>query len=116
MTGQIPLFRAATSPDVSEADVLVLVYQLHGAGWVTARHLLARLQRLRPEWTDRTLRAIAAGSKGRIIGGQRGYCLIEHASVEDANHAAARLQHQGELMIARANEIRRAMHKRTAAA
>lgn len=57
--------------------------------------------------------AIAAASGGRILSGQRGYILIEEATVEEANHAASWLEHQAAAMQQRARDIRRAMHKRS---
>lgn len=77
-------------------------------GWRTAKQLTCI-------GNERTLRAIAAASNGQIISGQHGYALTSQASVEDVNHAAAWLQHQGELMIARARDIRQAMHTRRSA-
>ena len=88
--------------------VAALVARLDGAGWQTAKQLKA------DGYGDRTLRAIASASAGRIISGQRGYCLIESATVEDARHAAAWLRHQAAEMNARAADIERAMHRRAA--
>lgn len=82
---------------------------LHGSGWQTAKQL-------KPfGYNDRTLRAIASASHGQIISGQKGYALISEATVEEANHAAAWLEHQARAMTQRAYEIRRAMHTRVAA-
>lgn len=82
---------------------------LRGSGWQTAKALK------RHGYNDRTLRAIASASEGQIISGQKGYCLIAEATVEDVRHASAWLRHQGTLMIQRAAEIDRAMHTRVAA-
>lgn len=97
---------AAKAPAVTPADVEWLVFRLRGCGWVRAREMRG---------SDRRLRAVASASLGRIISGQKGYCLIEEATVEEARHAAAWLRHQGTEMIRRASEIERAMHKRHAA-
>ena len=88
--------------------VAALVARLDGAGWQTAKQLKA------DGYGDRTLRAIASASAGRIISGQRGYALIESATVEDARHAASWLRHQAAEMNARAADIERAMHRRAA--
>jgi len=115
---QQPLF-ASKAPRVSGEDVARLIAFLDGLGWVTAAHLVGTHDwndAHGRSWTDRDLRAIAAASQGRIISGQRGYARTDQASVEDVNHAAAWLQHQGETMIRRAHEIRQAMHCRTTAA
>lgn len=107
MPKQPSLFTATKAPRVTWADVAWLITVLDGMGWQKAKWF--RLN-------DRTIRAIAAASQGRIISGQRGYHRTDQASVEDVNHAAAWLQHQGELMIRRAQDIRKAMHRRTEAA
>lgn len=78
-------------------------------GWSTARDLE------RFGWNDRELRAVASASGGRIISGQKGYCRIDEATVDEANHAASWLEHQAKAMQTRAYEIRQAMHKRSAA-
>lgn len=89
--------------------VAALSALLRGAGWQTAKQLRAH------GYNDRTLRAIASASHGQIISGQKGYALIEEATVEDARRAAAWLRHQAAQMVQRAAEIERAMHRRTAA-
>ena len=106
MTDTLPLF-ATPAPAVSREDVSWVVQYLAGNGWQTAAQLKARLY-----FNDRKLRAIASASEGRIISGQKGYALIEEATVEEARHAAAWLRHQGNLMIRRAHEIEQAMHTR----
>lgn len=88
--------------------VAALTRRLLGAGWQTAKVLRA------DGYQDRALRAIANASKGRIVSGQRGYCLIEEATVDEARHAASWLRHQAEAMLARAADIERAMHRRVA--
>lgn len=107
MTDTLPLF-ATPAPAVSSGDVEQLILELRGCGWCTAR----RLARLWPHWDDRTIRAMASASAGRIISGQKGYALIEEATVEEVRHAAAWLRHQGNQMIRRAHEIEQAMHTR----
>ena len=94
-----PTFWSITSPDVS-----ALVSLLAGKGWTTAKQLRAS------GYDDRTLRALAHASEGRIVSGQRGYCLIDEATVEEARHSAAWLRHQAEQMLRRAHEIEQAMH------
>jgi hypothetical protein len=37
-------------------------------------------------WGDRKIRALAAASKGRIAGGQRGYKLIGEMTRDEFNH------------------------------
>jgi L-asparaginase II len=91
------------------ALVAALSDLLRGSGWQTAKQLA------RHGFNDRTLRAIASASHGQIISGQRGYALITEATVDEANHAAHWLEHQAKAMLARAYDIRRAMHQRGAA-
>lgn len=96
------------APVVSDQAVARLIEALHNAGWRTAKQL-------RDLGSERQLRAWASASEGRIISGQQGYALIEACTVEEANHAAAWLEHQSTAMAKRAAEIRRAMHRRWAA-
>ena len=103
---QPDLFAVTKAPRVSDADVAWLLRALDGKGWCRTKWLQRSF-----EISDRTFRAIAAASQGRIISGQRGYARTDQASVEDVNHAAAWLEHQGELMIHRAKEIRQALHQ-----
>ena len=98
-------------PVVDHAQVDRLMQALTGRGWVLRRQLEQQLG-----IGDRMLRACASESEGRVISGQRGYCLIEEATVEDANHAAAWLERQAKAMAQRSAEIRRAMHRRVSSA
>jgi hypothetical protein len=106
---QLRLPEAVAEGRITQTSVQLLVLALLGAGWRTAKHLSAF------GYNDRELRAIASASEGRIVSGQKGYCLIEEATVDEANHAAAWLEHQAKAMAKRASEIRRAMHRRSAA-
>lgn len=100
---------AAKSRPAGDLLVAPLIVALTGTGWRSARNLARDLVT-----DDRTIRAAASLSAGRIISGQRGYCLIEEATVDEANHAAAWLEHQARAMADRARAIRRAMHRRSA--
>ncbi len=73
--------------------------------WVTARRLAVFVN-------DRTLRALANASGGRIITGQRGYKAARHATPEEIAHSANWLEHQGKEMVQRARGIRRMSVKR----
>jgi len=97
---------AATNETVLVAALSDL---LRGSGWQTAKQLA------RHGFNDRALRAIASASKGQIISGQKGYALTRESSVDDVNHAANWLEAQAKSMLARAYDIRRAMHQRGAA-
>lgn len=82
---------------------------LDGRGWVRAKSLAQALH-----VDDRTIREAASQSEGRIISGQKGYCLTAQASVQDVQHAASWLRSQAEKMEFRAYQIEKAMHVRTA--
>src|SRR3990167_7819868 len=99
----------APAPRVTAEDVDEVIKVLSCHGWRTSRWLLSHYA----FGSDRRLRALAAASQGRIISGQRGYARTDHASVEDVQHAADWLSHQGHAMIRRSIEIRRAMHQHT---
>lgn len=79
---------------------------LDGRGWRTARDLAAAMQT-----DDRTIRALANASQGQIIGGQRGYCLVSQASVQDVEHVERFLLSQARAMIERARQIRIARNR-----
>ena len=82
--------------------------------WMTAANILARLRMPEPIWyqaTPRSLREWAEQSDGRIISGNRGYRLIEHATPEERKHAANRLLSQGRKMTNRAIRILRRTHQ-----
>ena len=109
---QANLFDArARQPQMQAEDVAILVRCLQGQGWVTAKQLTAR-----HGISDRELRAIASVSEGRILGGQLGYCLIEEATVQQAQHSADFLKAQAKKMLTRAYEIEQALHRRQRAA
>ena len=88
------------SPAVTDSDVERLCDWLAGNGWLKASQLCAQL-----EIDDRTLRAIASASKGRILSGQRGYRLFD-ASVTRAEveESTGRLYSQGMDMLRRAQD------------
>ena len=111
MPEQPSLFTATKAPRVTDADVAWLLRALDGKSWCRTKWLQQSF-----EISDRTFRAIAAASHGRIISGQRGYARTDQASVEDVNHAASWLLTQAAAMTTRAREIQRAMHTRTEAA
>lgn len=92
-------------PPVTSREVEALIAYLFGRGWCRAKSMADR-------WSDRQLRELANQSKGRVISGQRGYCLIDEATTEEANHAANWLEAQSRAMHKRSVEIRQAMHRR----
>ena len=108
-----PSLFASKAPRVSDREIAWMLAVLDGCGWVKAWQLkFDSLYQGSRSVSDRTLRAIAAASQGRIISGQKGYARTDQASVEDVNHAAAWLQHQGEAMIRRAKEIQQVLNGR----
>jgi hypothetical protein len=101
-------------------DVAILLLALKGRGWVTRKQLIAPPWGGRNpyllavsgdetrRWTERHFRAVAEASAGRILGGNRGYCLTAEASVEDITHVENALRSQARKMIARSIQIRKA--------
>ena len=104
------LFATQKTPRISQRQVRLFLECLDGQGWRTARGL--RLSGL--TWNDRTLRATAAASAGRIISGQRGYARTDQASVEDANHFLAWMRSQSDRMRLRASETQAVLNGRLA--
>ena len=89
--------------------VPALIQALSGRGWVKGRDLSRLL-----DCDDRTVRALAHASQGRVISGQKGYALTREASVADVQHAANWLRHQAQAMTRRAMRIEQSMHRRIA--
>ena len=59
-------------------------------------------------WRPRELRHLSQHSKGRIISGQDGYILIEHATQNQINTCRERLRSQAKSMMKREREISKA--------
>ncbi len=68
-------------------------------GWITAKKLACWLN-------ERTLRAMANASGGRIITGQKGYKAARWATPSEIAHSANWLEHQAKAMLERADIIR----------
>lgn len=83
-------------------------------GWLLARQVLVQCGLLPDEGHKRWLRSLAAASRV-ILSGQRGYCHLDHASVEELHHAAAWMESQAGEMQRRAIHIRQAAHRKIAA-
>ena len=98
---------SSKAPAVSSSEVERLVIELRYRGWLTADIVGVALG-----WSDRKVRAVASESQGRIISGQKGYCLIEEATVEEANHFVSWMRSQARQMQQRAHEVEKAMHRR----
>ena len=101
-----PLWQRAPADEKVTRLLPALLDALSGHGWRSAKDLAAAL-----DTDDRTIRAIAAASDGRVISGQQGYHLTRTASVEEVNHAAAWLEHQADQMRKRAYAIRQNLHR-----
>lgn len=104
MTMQLELFRPKKgAPKITPERVEAFVGRLARVGtWVSARALEEA------DCNDRTIRALANASGGRIISGQNGYKATACATCEEIAHAASWLEHQAREMTHRASEIRRA--------
>lgn len=77
---------------VCEDSINELLGLLRGRGWVTRRELCA----LRPEWSERFVRALAAASGERVISapGGRGYHAREAITVPQMQRACDAIQSQ----------------------
>lgn len=105
--GQLAL--RARRGDSSAAKLLqsVFMYALSDGAWHSGKSLTHELQT-----NERVIRQIADYSKGRVISSEKGYRLIECATVAEIDHAEARLLSQARKMTERAVEIRRARNGR----
>lgn len=80
-------------------------------GWVLGRQLLASSGKEPDEDGLRLLRRLASKSEN-VISGDRGYCHVTHASVEEIRWCADRLLSQVRVMAMRVVRLRRAAHRR----
>jgi len=77
-----------------------MIYRSHGKAFFPHQPACSRQLR---EWAEE--------SNGRIISGNKGYRLIEHATPEERKHAARRLISQGKKMTRRGIKIMRRAHQ-----
>ena len=109
MTEDLDLFAwrgRGAAPVVTDPELQILIGALDRRRWQTAAQL-----RERTAFDDRKVRALASDSAGRIISGQRGYCLITEATTAEIDHAADWLISQGKAMIKRGIAIRTQAHQ-----
>lgn len=102
------LFRA--EPD--DPNVEWLVDFLQGKDWMTAGEILRQVQRPETDGNKRRLRMLAAASKGRVAGGQRGYKRVEEMTVEEYNHWRNWMKSQSDEMTARILEADKVFYRR----
>jgi hypothetical protein len=95
---------------VTPGEVNELCGLLRGRRWVTAK----ALQLLRPQWTERHIRALASASAGKVISapGSHGYCLEEEATDAEIARACSALNSQLEKMHARHESLLEVMSRR----
>ena len=91
-------------PKVDEADdrIAELIFWLSGKGWRKASEIKDALG-----WDDRTVRALASESEGRILSGQKGYRLTREAGADEIERSVRCLRAQARKMIARSLQIGR---------
>ena len=106
MTAQ-PAFSFAPVRDRMREKVPTLIAALSGRGWRTRTALASELG-----WTIREVRAVASASEDRIIGGSKGYCLLQQAPVEDVHKFIAFLQGVSTATKVRAMRAEKALHHR----
>lgn len=105
---QPELFRV--EPD--DPTVEWLVRELAGMDWMTAAEILRHAQQPVNDSNKRWIRAMAAASKGRVAGGQRGYKLVEEMTVEEYNHWRNWMKSQADYMTARILEADKVFYRR----
>lgn len=74
------------APPVPEHEIRWLIDLLHGRDWMTAADILTQIGQPVVESTRRRIRALAAGSQGRIAGGQAGYKLVSEMTRDEYHH------------------------------
>lgn len=78
--------------------------------WMMASDILLAVGRPVDDSGKRWLKALAAETVW-VIGGQKGYRHVQHASTEEINHAASRLESAAKVMADRAGAIRSNAHR-----
>lgn len=100
---EIPLAPPAIAPE----DLDAFCSWLAGRGWISARQIEAACG-----LCDRTVRAYAEQSDGRILSGQRGYRLNDAtATPDEVAHSSGWLIAQGKKMIRRGLAQQRVHHR-----
>jgi hypothetical protein len=91
-------------------EVRVLHLYLENKGWV---HVAEILQFFKPsEWTRRGLRLIAVQAHSpRIISGQKGYCRLDEATVEEVQHFEKWMKSQAREMTKRVKAVNKEARK-----
>ncbi len=98
-------------PTATEECIAWIEYWLgEHPGWHTAAEILIAGCREATESEKRWIRRLASESD-LVLSGQKGYCLMAHASAEEISHAAAWLEHQAKEMGERAARLRRQAHR-----
>ncbi len=87
-------------PEPIAEDVRMLREYLDHRGWVLAKQIKQSLG-----WDERTVRAVAAASRGHVISGQQGYRLTKQAPDDEVQHAVNWMRSQARNMTLRSDEI-----------
>jgi hypothetical protein len=113
MTAQLDLLlfpkprKRGRGPAVIQQEVDAFILALYRRGWIKSNDLGATTEKQK-----RTLRAVAAASKGHIISGQGGYRLNFEANADENRVAVNWFKHQMEKMGCRVVEIERVYHSK----
>ncbi len=112
MTNHAQLNLLSPRADTEAAAREWLVRHLRATpGWFLAADLCRAIGQPADEDGKRHIRRLASDCP-QILSGQRGYCHLDHAAVDEITHAAAWLEHQAKTMGERAARLRRAGHAR----
>jgi hypothetical protein len=95
-----------------DPNVEWLVRFLNANDWMTASEILRQSRQAETDSNKRMLRALAAASKGRVAGGQRGYKLVEEMTVEEYHHWRNWMKSQADFMTARILEADKVFYRR----
>lgn len=98
---------AASAKEVAWFEKLLLGAKC----WMTASDILLSVGREVDDSGKRWLKSLCAETV-QVIGGQKGYRHVDHASDEEVSHAASRLESAAKVMSERACAIRSYRHQR----
>jgi hypothetical protein len=105
---------APPAPPVAEHEIAWLLRHLDGRDWMTADEILREVGQPQTDAGKRRLRLLAAGSSGRIAGGQRGYKLVRQMTGEEYHHYRNWMSSQANEMLRRIRESDRIFYARPA--
>jgi len=113
MTTSPPELIPAEQHALPEHEVKWFLDLLGDGDWKTADEILQSVEQPVNDSTKRRLRQLAAGSAGRIAGGQKGYKLVVHMTADEYGHFEGWMSSQEREMKRRRLDAHKVFHSTT---